>query len=232
MLQTAHGLQFGYSQPRANELLQAFLPILEATLRRAGYAPRRDGTQVATDRPQAYQLDGTERRRQRPQNAEKQRAHYSGKKKAPTDKNILVVQTVTERITYLSPTVGGAQHDKKVADTTRLHFPDGSTLTQDAGLQGYAPPGAHVIQPKKKKRGRGISLYDTLANRLIAKSRILVEHVIARLKRCRIVKEVFRNTTLGMADRVMEIACGLHNLRTEFRHARSPTVIAAKIYFR
>jgi hypothetical protein len=45
-----------------------------------------------------------------------------------------------------------------------------------------------------------------------------VENVIAGVKRCRIVKDVFRLTTEGISDLVMEIACGLHNLRVRCRH--------------
>jgi len=41
-----------------------------------------------------------------------------------------------------------------------------------------------------------------------------------------------RNTKAGLADVVLEIACGLHNLRTDFRLAHSPAAIAAHIYFR
>jgi hypothetical protein len=46
----------------------------------------------------------------------------------------------------------------------------------------------------------------------------VVEHVIAGVKRCRIVKEVLRLTKEGVSDLVMEIACGLHNLRVSCRH--------------
>jgi len=42
---------------------------------------------------------------------------------------------------------------------------------------------------------------------------VVVEHVIAGIKRCRIVKDVLRLTTKGIAAGVMEIACGLHNLQ-------------------
>jgi hypothetical protein len=45
----------------------------------------------------------------------------------------------------------------------------------------------------------------------------VVEHVIAGVKRCRIVKDVFRNTTEAFDDLVMELACGLHNFRVNFR---------------
>ena len=48
--------------------------------------------------------------------------------------------------------------------------------------------------------------------------RIIVEHVFAGVKRCRIVKDTYRNLREGYEDLVMEIACGLRNFRQEFRH--------------
>jgi DDE superfamily endonuclease len=55
-------------------------------------------------------------------------------------------------------------------------------------------------------------------NRLVCSFRVVVEHSIAGIKRCRIVKEVLRLRKAGISDRVMEIACGLHNLRLSCRH--------------
>ena len=46
----------------------------------------------------------------------------------------------------------------------------------------------------------------------------MVEHGIAGVQRCRIVQDVFRLSQTGIADMVMEIACGLHNLRVSCRH--------------
>lgn len=46
----------------------------------------------------------------------------------------------------------------------------------------------------------------------------MVENVIAGVKRCRIVKDVLRNTKQGFSDMIMEVACALHNLRVEVRH--------------
>jgi hypothetical protein len=54
-------------------------------------------------------------------------------------------------------------------------------------------------------------------NRKLACLRVEVEHELAGAKRSRIVKDVFRNTTDGDSDAVMEAACGLHNLRAEQR---------------
>jgi len=63
-----------------------------------------------------------------------------------------------------------------------------------------------------------LSVEDKFLNHLISRVRIIVEHVMAGVKRCRIVKDVLRLTKTGMSDMVMEIACGLHNLRVSCRH--------------
>ena len=44
-----------------------------------------------------------------------------------------------------------------------------------------------------------------------------MEHALAGVKRCRIVKDVLRNTKKGVSDSVMDTACGLYNLRVENR---------------
>jgi hypothetical protein len=51
---------------------------------------------------------------------------------------------------------------------------------------------------------------------------VAIEHILAGVKRVRIVKERFRNTKANFADRVMLIACGLHNLRQSVRHPLLP----------
>ena len=63
-----------------------------------------------------------------------------------------------------------------------------------------------------------MNVEDKFLNHLVSSVRIVVEHVIAGVKRCRIVKDVLRLTKAGMSDLVMEIACGLHNLRVSCRH--------------
>jgi len=58
---------------------------------------------------------------------------------------------------------------------------------------------------------------ERLLNKLISSVRIVVENVIAGVKRMRIVKDLLRLTKDGISDRVMEMACGLHNLRVTCR---------------
>ena len=59
---------------------------------------------------------------------------------------------------------------------------------------------------------------DKRLNALLSSARIVVEHTLSGVKRCHIVKDVFRNTKVGFTDLVMEVACALHNLRVHFRH--------------
>ena len=54
-------------------------------------------------------------------------------------------------------------------------------------------------------------------NRVISSARIVIEHVISGIKRCRIVKDILRNTRIEFEDIVMEIACALHNFRQKLR---------------
>lgn len=58
---------------------------------------------------------------------------------------------------------------------------------------------------------------DKALNRVISSVRMQVEHAIAGIKRCRIVKDVFRNWLDGLSDLVVDIACALHNWRVSFR---------------
>ncbi len=58
-------------------------------------------------------------------------------------------------------------------------------------------------------------------NRLFSSVRVVVEHSICGIKRCRIVKEVLRLRRAGISDRVMVLVCGLHNLRVSSRDPQS-----------
>lgn len=57
-------------------------------------------------------------------------------------------------------------------------------------------------------------------NRKLARIRVKVEHALSGAKRCRIVKDVLRNTKAGVSDAAMEAACGLHNVRVQNRKRR------------
>lgn len=166
---------------------------------------------------ESFGIDGTERRRQRPKDQEEQKRFYSGKKKTHTVKNNVIVTMGKRRVEYLGSTWEGKKHDKKICDEEGHEFPEGSTLYKDTGYQGYEPAGVSTRQPKKKPRGGELTQEEKEQNSLISTVRVIVEHVICGVKRCRIVKDVFRNTKDKFDDLAMEIACGLHNFRTAYR---------------
>src|ERR687884_1721594 len=60
-------------------------------------------------------IDGTERERQRPSDSSEQKDFYSGKQKAHTYNNIVIVSEQAQRIEYLSQTYAGT-HDKAICD--------------------------------------------------------------------------------------------------------------------
>ncbi|HKB42728.1 MAG TPA: IS5 family transposase, partial [Gemmataceae bacterium] len=77
----------------------------------------------------------------------------SGKKKAHSDKNIVIVNADSRRVSYLSGTYAGKTHDKKVAAGEAIRYPRRSPLYKDTGFQGYEPRVQRTYQPQKS-RGR------------------------------------------------------------------------------
>jgi len=212
---------FGVSQAQVNVYIYKCVSILHRALRKMGQLPERDyehlETALASCEMLEFGLDGTERQRERPKETEDQKKYYSGKKKKHTLKNNLLVDSNSRKVCYLSETVPGKTHDKKLADDSQMTFPQNSILEQDTGFQGYQPEEVHVIQPAKKPRKKELSVENKFMNQVISSTRVVVENVICGVKRCRIVKDIFRNKKEGFDDLVMEIACGLHNLRVEHR---------------
>jgi len=154
-LQVVLGQLFGISTSQANYWLHHLLPVLRAALDELGVAPERDGASLACrlGGPGTVIIDGTERRRQRPKSAEKQAKHYSGRRKAHTDKNVVLASAADDRILFLSGTYPGATSDKRVVDEERPRYPPGTTLYKDAGFQGYEPGVQQTCQAKKKAAG-------------------------------------------------------------------------------
>ena len=230
-LQEVLAFHFGMSQGQACQWIHTLSEVLKCALAELGQLPERDPQKVKRrlqryinkqnsqheTELESFGIDGTERRRQRPKDQYKQKLFYSGKKKTHTVKNNVIVSMGQRKVEYLGCTWEGKKHDKKICDAEGHEFPEGSTLYQDTAYQGYEPAGVHICRPKKKPRGRELTVEEKEQNSLISSVRIIVEHVICGIKRSRIVKDIFRNTKDKFDDLVMEIACGLHNFRTAYR---------------
>jgi len=226
-LQEAQATLFGMHQPDANQWIHLLHHLLNQALAAVGELPARQAEELArrvepAPTPEVetevmiFFHDGTERPIVRPKDQHIQQLFYSGKKRQHTLKNIVLINAWC-KIMLLSLTCEGKKHDKKATDEAAYELPEGSTLYQDTGFQGFTLAGVTIIQPKKKPRGQELTAEDKENNQLISRIRIRVEHAIGGVKRYRIVKDKLRNWKRNFRDKVMETCCGLHNFRLNFR---------------
>ncbi|MGC9140645.1 transposase family protein [Athalassotoga sp.] len=101
-------------------------------------------------------------------------------------------------------------------DERGVYHPKGSKLWKDTGFQGYEPCNVETHQPKKKPRGKEQTSEDKTKNKFISSIRVKVEHAIGEAKVFHIVRDIYLNHKSRFKDMVMEIACGLHNLRLDY----------------
>ncbi len=212
---------FSINQGTANVLIHQLSHILKLTLAELSYVPARITEEMMNrlqlEETQPYAIDGTERPIVRPLDNKVQKMFYSGKKKHHTIKNNLIVGINDRQIKYLGGTHEGKKHDKKIAEEENVKLPPGSDLYQDTGYQGLKVEGANTHQPKKKPKGGELTEEEKSNNRLISSVRVVVENVISGVKRCHIVKDIFRNTMSEYDDLVLELASALHNFRSHSR---------------
>ena len=159
--------------------------------------------------------DGTERTIPRPTDPVEQKSAYSGKTKAHTLKNLLLINQ-SLIILFLSPTYFGSTHDKRLADSLPYPLPPGSQLLQDLGFMGFSLEAVEILMPHKKPRGGSLTLQRKTENKQLAQRRVRIEHVNSSVKRLRIIKDTIRLVSPSVRDFVMEISCALHNFRLSF----------------
>jgi hypothetical protein len=89
-------------------------------------------------------------------------------------------------------------------------------LLQDLGFLGFALPDVTITMPHKKPKGQSLTEAQKADNRVISRRRVRIEHIISAIKRCCILKDDIRLRADHIRDTVMEICCGLHNLRLKY----------------
>lgn len=215
-----HGRLFHMQQPRVSKWIALLLPLLEETLTQLKSLPKRFGYELyaflQTFTRYVLLMDATERRIPRSVNYQRQKHEYSGKKKAHTVKNNLIVDQQSQ-ILFLSSTYPGSIHDKTLADEAGHCYPNETVLVGDLGYQGYEPENISVLMPHKKPKNNELTKEQKQDNTDLSQIRVPVEHVMAGVKRLNIVKEKIRLRIQNIRDQIMLIACGLHNLRTATR---------------
>lgn len=155
-------------------------------------------------------IDGTQHRIQRPQYKEQ-------------------ITDAGRRAQYLSATAAGKSMTKPSQTPRAVPFPPPVFFTKTPASKATNPLRPLVrlrslrcrFFTPRKSHGVVNSVLPKETNRMISAVRILVEHVINGVKRCRIVKDILRNHHTAYDDLAMETACGLDNFRITKRVARA-----------
>jgi hypothetical protein len=221
-LQEYHAASFGMTRKHCSNFIYVLYPILEESLVHAEAMPAESRKKLAEaigrlplEDGQTHVLihDGTEREIPRPVDSEEQKENYSGKKKKHTLKNAVII-TAGCLILFVSQSVCGKTHDKRIADAM-YSFPYPCTLYQDTGYQGFRPDGVATVQPIKKPKGRKLTEQEKEFNRQVSSFRVRVEHAIGSAKRMRIVKDECRLRANNFVGRVFKTCTALHNFRVK-----------------
>lgn len=217
--QVYHGAMFDMSQGKVSLWIKQLSPILQEALKGMDKLPKREVNQFYHYLCACIEIvmfmDVTERRVGRSADYQVQKLHYSGKKGCHTLKNLLIT-TLEGEVIYLGETFEGSWHDKALYDQAELIFPDQlHCLWTDLGFLGIEAEEVSVFMPDKKPKGKELTDYQKELNGLIASIRVKVEHAIAGIKRLKIIRNQIRLHGWQARDRIMNIACGLHNLRCQ-----------------
>ena len=158
-------------------------------------------------------IDSTEQQIPRPENRRKRKAYYSGKKKRHTIKTQLMVNN-RGFILHKSKHKKGRRHDYDIYKKNHPVTPKQVVNVFDLGYLGVEKDYPEQLSsiPNRKKRSMGLSQEEINFNQEHAKKRIVIEHTICRLKKYRIMSDVFRNK-LRKYNKVSDIVSGLVNYR-------------------
>jgi hypothetical protein len=213
--QEALGFLFGVSGATAPRAVRRCLPALERagrdTMRKPdpGAGRRKPLPALLADAPGlAVVIDTFEQRTHRPRR--RQRAYYSGKKRAHTLKSRVGVDEESGRVVDVSDSVPGPWADIRLLKKSRLlrRLPDGVGGIGDLAYVGIGDlhPKGLGASPRRKPRGKDRPPEGRRYNRAFSRRRIIVEHAIGRLRRFRSVSHVDRHRRKGHAARVRAVA--------------------------
>ena len=162
--------------------------------------------------------DCTEQHIPRPKNKTRRKVYYSGKKKGHTVKTQLMVNS-QGLIIHKTGHKKGKRHDYGIYKKNRPVISKEVVNVFDLGYLGVEKdfPDQKSSLPNRKKRNQDLSLEEKECNQNHSRKRIVIEHTICRLKKYRIMGDIFRNR-LRKYNRVSDIVSGLVNYRIMNHH--------------
>ena len=164
-------------------------------------------------------IDSTEQQIPRPIDNKRKRMFYSGKKKRHTIKIQIMVNNyglIIHKLGYKK----GRRHDYDIYKKNHPVTPKEVVNVFDLGYLGVEKDFPEQLSslPKRKKRIIELSQEEEKeTNKNHSKKRIVIEHAICRIKKFRIMGDVFRNK-LRKYNKVSDIVSGLVNYRIMNKH--------------
>ena len=211
------GIVFDMHRSQAHDWMHRLQPILEETLGEKMVLPQRklDSIEAFLEYfpgVERVMIDGTERPVQRPQDAQAQKANYSGKKKRHTRKHLAAVDE-TKRVLVLSEARERKLHDKRFHDEADIagSIPDEIPIEADLGFLGLQKEYDNIHLPHRKPKGGELSPQQKEENRALSQSRVVCENAFAGVKRYNAVSAIYRNRQAKFDDHLMLTAAGLWN---------------------
>ena len=103
-------------------------------------------------------------------------------------------------------TAFGSMHDLTLFRHSGMRVHRETALIGDAGYQGIWHDHGHSITPHKDSKANPLTSEERQENRVLASTRLRVEHVIRQLKIFRVLKDVYRHRRRRFSLRVNLIA--------------------------
>jgi hypothetical protein len=222
------GFFFGLDKANAHRNTAAVLAALEALGDFPFDRPDRDPGRPPLGTPEAVMdafptvrlvVDTKEQRVRRPTGGHAaQKPYYSMKKRAHTLKTQIAVRP-DGRIESVGGSVpGGSKHDKTLLLESGLlgRLGEGRAAMADKAYENIRvkDPAAPLITPQPARRNHPLSEHQRVANRFIARYRIVVEHAVAQLNRYTVLRQVYRGDRSAHA-RVVRVVAMVVNRRIE-----------------
>lgn len=169
-----------------------------------------DATESVIERPRIPVKDQKRIKNRR----NKQKKYYSGKKKKHTLKSQIVIDKESKQIIAVK-CCNGKRHDFRLYKESKVHIHPTSEALFDTGYVGIKKIHPNSLIPKRAYKKNPLTKEDKKTNKAISSVRVVVENVIASIKRFKILSTRYRNRRKKFALRLNLIA-GIHNFELAF----------------
>lgn len=212
---------FGADESTVWRTIQPIILLLQG---RFVLPPRRQGKKLTTIEElkelfpdlDKILVDATEQRIPRPEKKRKRKKYHSGKKKAFTIKKQIATNG-QGLIIYSSRASPGRKHDYKLFKESGLPeiIPEDMPTYLDSGYQGVNKdyPDLNATVPyKRTKKHKELTRSEKIQNTKQRRKRVKIEHTLSRLKKFKVLADVYRNS-LQNYDLYFDFVANIVNFR-------------------